>query len=73
MAACPRCNEENPETARFCAACGSPLAPARGMPLEARKTVTVLFCDVTGSTTMGERQDPEQIRRVLSRYFEVAQ
>jgi len=42
------------------------------MPLETRKTVTVLFCDVTGSTTLGERQDPEQIRRVLSRYFEVA-
>jgi class 3 adenylate cyclase/tetratricopeptide (TPR) repeat protein len=42
------------------------------MPLEVRKTVTVLFCDVIGSTTLGERQDPEQIRRVLSRYFEVA-
>ena len=50
-----------------------PLAPAAAMPLETRKTVTVLFCDVTGSTTLGERQDPEQIRRVLSRYFEVAQ
>ncbi len=34
--------------------------------------MTVLFCDVTGSTTLGERQDPEQVRRVLSRYFEVA-
>jgi class 3 adenylate cyclase/tetratricopeptide (TPR) repeat protein len=42
------------------------------MPMEVRKTVTVLFCDVTGSTTLGERQDPEQVRRVLSRYFEVA-
>src|SRR6476661_816614 len=73
MAACARCNVENPEAARFCAACGSPLAPAAAMPLETRKTVTVLFCDVTGSTTLGERQDPEQIRRVLSRYFEVAQ
>lgn len=34
--------------------------------------MTVLFCDVQGSTTLGERQDPEQVRRVLSRYFEVA-
>jgi len=42
------------------------------MPIEVRKTVTVLFCDVTGSTTLGESQDPEQVRRVLSRYFEVA-
>jgi class 3 adenylate cyclase/tetratricopeptide (TPR) repeat protein len=42
------------------------------MPLETRKTVTVLFCDVTGSTGLGERQDPEQVRRVMSRYFEVS-
>jgi class 3 adenylate cyclase/tetratricopeptide (TPR) repeat protein len=42
------------------------------VPLETRKTVTVLFCDVTGSTELGERQDPEQVRRVLSRYYEVS-
>jgi class 3 adenylate cyclase/tetratricopeptide (TPR) repeat protein len=72
MSACPRCGERNPEAARFCAACGSPLAPAQEIPLEVRKTVTVLFCDVQGSTTLGEQQDPEQVRRVLSRYFEVA-
>ena len=35
-----------------------------------RKTVTVLFCDVSGSTAMGERLDPESTRRVMSRYFE---
>ena len=34
--------------------------------------MTVLFCDVTGSTALGERQDPEQVRRVLSRYYEVS-
>jgi class 3 adenylate cyclase/tetratricopeptide (TPR) repeat protein len=31
--------------------------------------VTVVFCDVTGSTAMGERLDPESLRRVMSRYF----
>ena len=36
---------------------------------EVRKTVTVVFCDVTGSTAMGERLDPESLRRVMSRYF----
>ena len=72
MAACARCGEPNPTAARFCAACGSSLEPPPTIPLEVRKTVTVLFCDVTGSTTLGERQDPEQVRRVLSRYFEVA-
>jgi class 3 adenylate cyclase len=37
-----------------------------------RKTVTVLFADVTGSTAMGERLDPEALRRVMTRYFEVS-
>jgi class 3 adenylate cyclase/tetratricopeptide (TPR) repeat protein len=35
-----------------------------------RKTVTVLFCDVTGSTTLGESVDPEALRGLLARYFE---
>src|SRR6187200_2069989 len=35
-----------------------------------RKTVTVLFCDVTGSTSLGERTDPEALRALLARYFE---
>jgi class 3 adenylate cyclase/tetratricopeptide (TPR) repeat protein len=72
MAACPRCGEENPEAARFCAACGGALTPKPGAGLEVRKTVTILFCDVTGSTSLGERQDPEQVRRVMSRYYEEA-
>jgi class 3 adenylate cyclase len=35
-----------------------------------RKTVTVLFCDVTGSTELGETQDPEVLRTLLARYFD---
>jgi class 3 adenylate cyclase/tetratricopeptide (TPR) repeat protein len=35
-----------------------------------RKTVTVLFCDVTGSTTLGESIDPEALRELLARYFD---
>jgi class 3 adenylate cyclase len=35
-----------------------------------RKTVTVLFCDVTGFTNLGERVDPETMRRVMLRYFD---
>src|SRR5436189_1129351 len=34
-----------------------------------RKTVTVVFCDVTGSTALGEASDPEALRAVLARYF----
>ncbi len=69
MIACPACCFENPEGARFCAGCGKPLeaaAPAR----EVRKTVTIVFCDVTGSTSLGEQLDPESLRHVMARYFE---
>src|SRR5512132_4022073 len=71
MAACPSCGKENESGARFCSSCGSPLdreTPAR----EVRKTVSVLFCDVTGSTALGERLDPEATRKLMSRYFETA-
>ncbi len=53
---------------RFCRGCGAPLgAAASGHEL--RKTVTVVFCDVTGSTALGERLDPEALRHVLGRYY----
>src|SRR5438477_3713958 len=66
---CPQCGTENPEGARFCNACGAPLA-ASAPQRETRKTVTVVFCDVVGSTALGERTDPETLRRVMSRYFD---
>src|SRR5437773_8282011 len=68
MATCPQCGQENPDGFRFCGSCGAPLGEQR----EVRKTVTVLFCDVTGSTALGEQLDPESLRRVMARYFEVA-
>ena len=40
------------------------------VPRRARKVVTVLFCDVTGSTALGEGLDPEALFGVMSRYFE---
>src|SRR5215208_2452289 len=65
------CGAENREGARFCDSCGSPLGEAAPMR-EVRKVATVLFCDVTGSTALGERIDPESLRQVMSRYFETA-
>jgi class 3 adenylate cyclase/tetratricopeptide (TPR) repeat protein len=37
-----------------------------------RKTVTVLFADVAGSTALGEALDPESLQRVMARYFDAA-
>ena len=71
MAACPSCGALHPERAKFCAECGAALA-AGPTAHEVRKIVTVLFADVTGSTALGERLDPEAVRRVMGRYFETA-
>jgi class 3 adenylate cyclase len=70
MAACGRCGAENPEGARFCASCGAALAAGAFPPREARKLVTVLFADVAESTKLGERLDPESVRRVMGRLFD---
>jgi class 3 adenylate cyclase/tetratricopeptide (TPR) repeat protein len=64
---CPTCDATNPETSRFCAACGSRLSSER--PSGLRKRATILFCDVVGSSQMGERLDPEVLQTVMSRYF----
>ena len=69
MPACPTCGEETPERARFCPSCGAPLI-AREPPREdLRKIVTVLFTDLKGSTSMGERLDSESLRQLMRRYF----
>ncbi|MDP9270331.1 MAG: AAA family ATPase [Chloroflexota bacterium] len=70
MIRCATCGQENPEGARFCNGCGSPLAAAPSAG-EVRKTVTVLFADVVSSTSRGEQADPESTRRMLARYFDV--
>jgi class 3 adenylate cyclase/tetratricopeptide (TPR) repeat protein len=67
---CSKCGQDNPDIARFCLACGTELAPAESERREVRKVVTVLFADVTGSTALGERLDPESLRHVMSRYFD---
>jgi class 3 adenylate cyclase/tetratricopeptide (TPR) repeat protein len=69
MAACARCGTENPGEARFCSACGASLVAEES---EVRKTVTVVFNDLSGSTALGERLDAESVRRLLGRYFEEA-
>ena len=69
MLICASCGRDNPPGAGFCNSCGAALAsPAASR--EVRKTVTVLFCDLTGSTALGEQTDPEALRALLARYFE---
>src|SRR5207244_11554473 len=67
MATCPSCGEENPDRFRLCGFCGTPLAPA-APPQEVRKTVTIVFSDLKGSTNLGEALDSESLREVMNRY-----
>jgi class 3 adenylate cyclase/tetratricopeptide (TPR) repeat protein len=69
MVTCPSCGRDNPEDARFCSACGTTLG-ADDAERESRKVVTVLFCDLVGSTSLGESTDPEALRARMRRYFE---
>ena len=69
MPICSNCGRESDGDFAFCPYCAAPLTalqPSR----EQRKTVTVLFCDVTGSTALGESSYPEAVRALLARYFE---
>ena len=62
MAACRHCGTELPDSARFCPVCGTAVAAARG---EERKTVTILFADLVGSTELGDTRDPEELRAIV--------
>jgi class 3 adenylate cyclase/tetratricopeptide (TPR) repeat protein len=71
MVKCPGCGEENPPKFRLCGYCGSPLAAAApALPVrELRKTVTIIFSDLKGSTALGETLDTEAMHEVKERYF----
>src|SRR6188768_797700 len=71
MINCPKCNEENPPKFRLCGYCGTPLTPAAApLPVHlVRRTVTIIFCDLKGSTSLGESLDPEAVHEVNDCYF----
>jgi class 3 adenylate cyclase/tetratricopeptide (TPR) repeat protein len=68
MPVCSSCGQETPPQFRFCGYCGTPLVstPAHEM----RKTVTIVFSDLKGSTSLGELLDSEALREVMTRYFD---
>jgi class 3 adenylate cyclase/tetratricopeptide (TPR) repeat protein len=70
MVTCTACGHASPDGFRFCGNCGSPLAHDAAAGRQVRKTITVVFCDLAGSTALGERLDPESLQRVMSQYFE---
>jgi class 3 adenylate cyclase/tetratricopeptide (TPR) repeat protein len=63
---CPRCGAESPGGFVHCGLCGASLAAETP---ERRKLATLLFCDVSGSTAVGERVDAETVRELMFSYF----
>jgi class 3 adenylate cyclase/tetratricopeptide (TPR) repeat protein len=68
---CSSCHGQAGDNDRFCPMCGAPLRAA-GATREARKSVTILFMDLVGSTTLAEWLDPEPLRQIMDRYFAAA-
>lgn len=69
MGSCDRCGHQNEAAARFCSSCGAQLS-GEDAARKTRRRVTVVFCDLAGSTGIGERLDPELLRDVMRRYYE---
>ena len=81
-APCPNCGTENPPDHRFCGQCGTVLGGAEPAALPAsgpeaptaaeRRVVSVLFIDLVGFTSFSEGRDPEDVRELITRYFDLA-
>ena len=70
MSLCTACGQENPAIARFCLACGKPIAGADETPNEERRLVSVIFVDLVGFTSRAERLDPEDVQALLRPYHD---
>src|SRR6516162_9031673 len=80
---CTACGAENPPGKKFCADCGAALSirasrgpaeavsplPAAPMSSAERRQLSVLFCDLVGSTALAARLDPEDLREIIGVYL----
>ena len=79
---CTSCGQPVQAGFKFCGQCGAPLAgtpaiprqetAAAAAPVAERRLCSVLFCDLVGFTPLSEARDPEEVRELLSEYFETA-
>src|SRR3984893_17397313 len=78
---CSKCGADNRETAKFCDSCGATLrqvatATDSGLPATPtageRRHLTVLFCDLVGSTAIAAQLDPEEWREIVAAYHRAA-
>src|SRR5687767_12193215 len=78
---CVNCGADNRAGRKFCGECGTALVPEAvratgapagpaGAPASERRLVSVLFADLVGFTSLSEDRDPEEVRDLLTRYFD---
>src|SRR3954471_2876375 len=73
---CSACGTSNDPGDRFCGECGATLGngsaatPSAAVAVAERRLVSVLFADLVGFTTRSEHRDPEEVRELLSGYFD---
>ncbi|MGA9725292.1 MAG: adenylate/guanylate cyclase domain-containing protein, partial [Candidatus Binatus sp.] len=81
---CAKCKAENPPTSDFCGKCGASLSELVALqpvaspelisaapgpaPAGERRHLTILFCDLVGSTEMQHQLDPEESREIVAGY-----
>src|SRR6266516_4484813 len=77
---CGACGRKNPIGNSYCGFCGAPLTNDASLeravntsakPASAgaeRRHLTVMFCDLVGSTALASRLDPEDLREVIGKY-----
>jgi class 3 adenylate cyclase len=78
---CPDCGFANEPDVDFCGGCGKTLSESVPSPVDAprkretaepeRRQLTVMFCDLVGSTALAERLDPEELHELLAQYQDV--
>jgi class 3 adenylate cyclase/tetratricopeptide (TPR) repeat protein len=81
---CARCGSENPAGKKFCGDCGAAIGSDSAAPIATavnlqgteaggeRRHLTVLFCDLVGSTEIASRLDPEEWREIVAEYHRAA-
>ena len=69
MIRCHQCHHDNPDGSKFCNNCGAKLKISQAE----RRQLTILFCDLVGSTPLSEQLDPEEYRQVITDYHRVAE
>jgi len=65
---CVKCKAPIDAGAQYCPHCGVAVIAVPTMPNAERRQLTVMFCDLVGSTALSTRHDPEDLRELIGAY-----